>query len=382
MTAAPRLQPARLLPAVLLLAAALLAGCADTDAPVTYLVAEFGDPGARDGFSVEVASHLDTRPTQEMYDRDGIPHPDGYTVHDQLEEWSRQTGRSYATTSYPDTGFGAGYFLTGLDGVNADGTSAYWSLSINGEPSSVGMSQAVLAEGDTVTWTLTTTNGAASSAGTATLQVDPVAPTQADSAVLRGTVAGPTTLQVMRSNAYLDESGRQVIGDAISYTTQVEADGAWEVTVPLDIGGNAFEVFEPDGAYASLTIVRLASATFEAIYTASPDHEATTDTVWYNPLVLSSKPLYAGTDADRAASYSVHDLMVDWTAQTGTPIEYGGPGAFGFSVNRIDGVGQPLDSSLPPYWCYVVNGEAADVGISLQTVRPGDVVTWEYSTCV
>ena len=44
-------------------------------------------------------------------------------------------------------------------------------------------------------------------------------------------------------------------------------------------------------------------------------------------------------------------------------------------------VGQPLTSSAPPYWCYKLNGATADLGISLQTMAPGDVVTWEYAGC-
>jgi plastocyanin len=346
-----------------------LAGCADPAGTLTRMEVHFDGHGA--DFSADVRSHLDDRPLSAQYERDGVPHPDAYTVHDQIEEWSRQTHKTYATTSFPDSGFGAGYFLTGIDGVSADGSSAYWSLSVNGEPSTKGMSEVVVAEGDTVTWTYTTT-GAQSSSGGSTIQLEPLAPTQEDKVMLKGTVDGPAALTVIASR-----SG----GDVIAFQQSVQAEGAWSLTVPLDPGHNDVEVFDADGGYGNLTVVRLVLATFEAVYTASPGHDASSDAVWYDPDALLSAPMYEGTDADRASQFTVHDFMVAWTLLTGTPIEYGGPGAFGFSVNRIDGIGQPLDSSLPPYWCYTINGQSADLGISLQPVTPGDIVTWEYGAC-
>jgi hypothetical protein len=303
---APRAAVVRLVPALLLAAAAVLAGCVEGDdsgssLDATFLEVRFGGHHPQGDVEATIEASLSSRPTADQYRRDGIPHPDGFTAHDQLEAWRLEYGRTYAATSFNGS-FGAGYFLTAIDGVTADGTTAYWALAINGQASDVGMSEAVLAEGDSVTWIYT-----------------PVGELETlDSA------AGPA---------------------------------------------------EPAKA-------TLAEATFNVLFTAQPGHEGTSHKVLFDPARLSSAPMYEGTDTERATTYTVHDLMVDWTAQTGIPVEYSDPGAFGFGVNAIDGVGQPLSSSLPPYWCYTLNGDTADLGISLQTVAPGDVVEWEYSTCV
>lgn len=358
---------ARLLPFVLVIPAFALAGCSGATGAVTHLEVRFSGQGT--DVTYDLRSDLDARPTQAQYDRDGVPHPDAYTAHDQLEDWSRETRKTYATSSFPDTGFGAGYFLTGLDGVNADGASAYWSLSVNGQESSQGMSQARVAEGDTVTWTYTLVDaGARLDPNPLGATVDPPAATQTETATISGSVDQPATISL--------DGGPSI---------EVAA-GRWNLTSPpLAYGPNPTKLRIEDGVHAivrDVVFVRLANATINAVFTASPGREDLGHVVWFDPSRLASAPMYEGTDADRATTYSVHDLMVDWTTQTGTQVTYGGPGAFGFSVDAIDGVGQPLDSSLPPYWCYTLNGESATLGISLQTVAPGDVVVWEYSTCV
>lgn len=353
---------------LLLLPVLALAGCTDDGSVTTRLEIRFG--GEKEDAAYKVRSDLDSRPTAAMYERDGIPHPDAYTVHDQLEDWSRQTRKTYATTSYQDTGFGAGYFLTGLDGVDAEGSSSYWALTVDGQESATGMGEATLSAGSVVVWTLTSIDAAAPADDTDPIGVtiDPVPPTRGETATITGSVNRPATVSIDGGPSIEVEGGR------------------WSLeSSPLPYGQQVVRLRVEDGARSvvrDVLLVRLAMATMEAVFTASPDHEDLRHEVWYDPQRLASASMYEGTDAERATSYSVHDLMVDWTAQTGTAVEYGGPGAFGFSVDAIDGIGQPLDSSLPPYWCYKLNGESATLGISLQTVAPGDVVTWEYSTCV
>jgi hypothetical protein len=105
------------------------------------------------------------------------------------------------------------------------------------------------------------------------------------------------------------------------------------------------------------------------------------DIVWYDPDELASAPLYNGTSATHPPTANVHDLMVAWERQSGKAIDYSAPTSFGFGVDAIDGVGQPLTSSAPPYWCYTLNGQTAELGISAQELAPGDIVTWEYAGC-
>lgn len=349
---------------IVLLGAVAISGCTSGSA-TTHLEVHF--LGKADDVSADVSSDLSSRPTAERYKADRIPHPDGYTAHDQLEDWSKDQGGNYTATAF-NSSFGAGYFLGSIAGVSTDGASAYWSLSVNGLASDVGMSEVVLKDGDVVTWTYTAVPSGGNTTTSDFLRVDPVQPTQADSVTLSGQVERDATVSIRN-------------GPSVQ-----AAKGAWTLKVPLaDYGQTRATLVADDGAATQavdLVLVRLASATFETKYTAYPAHEDGSDTVWFDPSVHASLPMYDGKEAPRTDQYSVHDLMVDWTAQTGTAIEYGYSESFGFSVSKIDGVGQPVDAALPPYWCYKVDGATADFGISLQPLQPGQTVTWEYAGCM
>lgn len=199
------------------------------------------------------------------------------------------------------------------------------------------------------------------------LTVDAPAPTQGDMLMLTGTV---------------DRAARVSVTGAEPVDAQA---GPWMVHVALDFGQTNLTVTADDGtatAQAQVVAVRLASATFEARFTmAVPARDPISDLVWYDPDGLASAPLYPGTPATHPPHANVHDLMVAWERQSGKVIEYSTPTAFGFGVDEIDGVGQPLSSSAPPYWCYKLNGASAELGISAQELSPGDVVTWEYAGC-
>jgi len=380
---------ARLPAALLLLSALSLAGCSTVaHTATTHLALHFAGHGT--DVAADVKSDLATRPTAARYRADNIPHPDGYTAHDQLEDWSTRSGHSYSATPYNGS-FGAGYFLNAIDGARPDGTTAYWSLALNGKDSDTGMSDLVLHDGDQVTWTWTSVAAPASGTATSTapapaphapmrpatppsstgsaaltLVLDPPQPTKDAAIVLTGTVSRDASVAVRGGPS-----------------TQAKA-GAWSLGVPLPYGHSNLTIVADDGADSStltVTAIRLASGTFEAKYTAYPVHPDTSDVVWYDPDNHTSAPMYAGKAAPRDPGFTVHDFMADWSAQTGTAIEYGYSDSFGYSVSKIDGVGQPLTTEAPPYWCYKLDGTSADLGISLEPFQPGQVLTWEYAGC-
>lgn len=197
--------------------------------------------------------------------------------------------------------------------------------------------------------------------------VDPPAPTQGETATLTGSV---------------NHAARVSIDGGPSLDV---AEGRWTLTSPsLAFGHTPAVVRIDDGVHlvaVNVTFVRLAQGTFEATYTAYPMHDDLRTTIWYDPGVLASLPQYAGKGTARADTFSVHDFMTAWTMQTATEITYTYSEAFGFGVSHIDGIGQPVTAGAPPYWCYKVNGESADLGISLQTMTPGDTITWDYGAC-
>ena len=162
----------------------------------------------------------------------------------------------------------------------------------------------------------------------------------------------------------------------------MKSTGAWSFAFPLDFGHSNLTVIADDGqgsVRVDVVAIRLASATMEVVYTAAiPPHAPSTHTVWYDPEAFASAALYEDAGVEHPPIATIHDVMVTWTQQTGIAIEYGGPGSFGFSVNKIDGVGQPLTASAPPYWGYEVNGATAPLGITSMEAHPGDAIQWEY----
>ncbi len=97
---------------------------------------------------------------------------------------------------------------------------------------------------------------------------------------------------------------------------------------------------------------------------------------------IFSAPAYAEQGAQHPGFPIIHDLMAAWETATGNTVEYAWSDSFGaYSVNRINGAGNPVTASLPPWWCYKVNGERVELGISLQPIAPGDVVSWDLGAC-
>ncbi len=199
------------------------------------------------------------------------------------------------------------------------------------------------------------------------LTVSALAPTQNETVTLTGTLNGPAQLSVGGLTAQMTE-------------------GAWSLVVPLTFGHTNLTVVADNGkttASTKVVAVRLASATFAVKYTAAiPPHAASSDTVWYDPDGRASAFMYTANKTEHPPIASVHDVMVSWTQQTGKRIEYSYSTTYqAFSVSAIDGTGQPLTASAPPYWCYKLNGATADLGLTLQPVAPGDAIVWEFAGC-
>ena len=347
------MTPTHRLPALLaaLLAFTALAGCTGDGAASTRLVIDFPEPRA------DVDAQI---PLADVAGQAGTASARG-----QLLAWGAASGTDVRIAQ-----FTFGHCLDAIDGLPtkpgcSPGSEAYWALAVNGQAAASGMDEILLADGDVVTWTYTPIEaGSSSSAAGPVLTVDTPAPTQEDMVMLTGT---------------LDRAARVSVTGAAPVDAEA---GPWMVHVPLEYGHSNLTVIADDGEATStqqVVAIRLAQATMEVVYTAAvPPHAATTHTVWYDPGAFASAALYEEAGAEHPPIANVHDVMVTWTQQTGIAVEYGGPGSFGFGVDKIDGVGQPLTASAPPYWGYEVNGETAPLGITSMEVHPGDVIRWEY----
>jgi hypothetical protein len=349
--------------APLWLAAALVAlalsGCmAGPDATVFL---DFGDHTR--SFVVTLG---DDRPSASYYAAEGLQHPGPYTAFDATVAATRE---GHAVLEVQHSSFG--FYLVRIDGFPNDPSAAYWSLVVNGETSQVGMEQVLLEDGDRIEWVLTPLN---TFRAPTKVELGAVpAETRNKTFLLTGEVDGLATINIVRP-------GGGVMVPAIGLGTP----GTWEVEVPLEPGHNPMLVLVDDGldtqAFA-FNVTRLVPATVEVRYNVYSDQADSVDEVWYDPSAPAAVPMYAEAGAEHTGSPVVHDLVVAWELQTGNAVTYGHHPSFGFSVERINGAGNPLTSSLPPWWCYQVDGQSAAQGISLQPLVPGMTVTWDLGTC-
>lgn len=155
-------------------------------------------------------------------------------------------------------------------------------------------------------------------------------------------------------------------------------------SLPLDYGQASFEatITTSEGtATDARMLVRLAATTFIVDYCHyHPDKPAgkrDNVTVWIDIDARPSLAFYV--DRPRPDTFTAHDQLETWRNDTGIAVEYSYFDDFGYAVDSIDGVGNSVSSSAPPYWLYRVNGEDAQEGISTQPVVPGDVVEWRAS---
>lgn len=343
----------------LLMLTALAAGCFDGEKVVESTISfHFG--GRHADITATVESDLMKRPTKDAYEAAGIEHSDFYNLHDQLDDWSRQSGKSYDAEGF-NSAFGSGFFLTTVDGVTAGGSDAYWALEVNDIAVSKGMSDIRLHAGDHVDWlyTVIESDGGASELG---LQVDAIDPSPEATARLSGSVGVPAKVSV--------EARRD--GERI-FAQSIDADGLWTLDVQgIPFGRSLVVVTADDGATtqrADLMLVRLAPATVAAEFTSAvPQRPAVNDTIWVDVDAFLSAPQYVGQPIEHPPFANVHDVMETWNATR--PIAFSFHPSFGAGVESIDGHGALSD------WCYDVNGDSAPLGITGMEFHPGDVIEW------
>jgi len=144
--------PMRLLALVLFLVP--LSGCVDPPAEASLTIDFNGQGHDPDTWTLTVGFDPSHRPALLEYDGRDVEHPDHYTVHDLMVQWSEDEGVP-VQTGYFD---GIGFSLDAIDGVAgdfSDGACWFWSLSIDGEASEVGMGEVEVRDGTAVAWTYT-----------------------------------------------------------------------------------------------------------------------------------------------------------------------------------------------------------------------------------
>ena len=194
---------------------------------------------------------------------------------------------------------------------------------------------------------------------------DPLPDPAPERLVLTGTVTSGAVVSI----AVLD-------GDVVVAGGDATIDGdAWSFEIDVPVGQSIVEATADDGvgtASANVTLRRLAKMAFEANFRGDiPARADRADAVMVDSDDFSSLPMYEGCAVGHPGHFTVHDALVQWSAATDVTISYGACGPFGHGVDAIDGYENPGD------WCYLIDGEAAEFGISTQAVAPGQTVTWD-----
>lgn len=167
-------------------------------------------------------------------------------------------------------------------------------------------------------------------------------------------------------------------------TTQQDVEQFWNVTIDLAPGQTLLNVTVDNGQdsrTAQHTVVREVAGTVNMVYNGYPGASDSTDEIWINPDAHASAGHYEAEGAQHPGFANVHDLLVAWESQTGGTIDYGWSESFGFSVSQINGAGNPVTASAPPWWCYEIEGRDSILGITLEPFEPGMVMTWDLGTC-
>lgn len=99
--------------------------------------------------------------------------------------------------------------------------------------------------------------------------------------------------------------------------------------------------------------------------------------VWIDMDSRPSRKEYEAASAKRPDRFNAHDQIRQWSTETRTPIVVAYHASLeGFSLDKVDGVGNPVTAAAPPYWLLYKNGEESPVGMTLLPVRGGDRIAW------
>lgn len=233
-------------------------------------------------------------------------------------------------------------------------------------------------DGQTPTTSPSTTSTTSAPAPSAPhLAVNPIVASTDATLTLTGAVSPAATVRVSALR-----------NDGTTQLYSVEADGAWSLEIPLtDFGHTNLTIEAGDvGALATEKVVaiRLATATMKARFNNYPERTDYTTPITWDPDGRASAPMYDGRSLAHPDFATVHDAMVEWSAQDGPVIvyAYSDGSVKGYSVVQMDGVGTPVEGgTLTSTWCYrhydAAGTEYSGVlGLSIQPMTPGDTVDW------
>lgn len=183
---------------------------------------------------------------------------------------------------------------------------------------------------------------------------------QGESATLTGTVDRLVTLTVAHADG----------------TDSFEANGTWNHTYKPSFGHDDVVITADDGTSTTNTTVQVRrnmQVTVEVDYDPASGREDTSHTLWWDFGGLRSlhdDPTYEDCDQPHPGQPNAHDALLDFEDASGTDLGFTPCGQFGVGIDSVDGY------TSASYWCWLVNGETAELGISLLELEDGDVFTF------
>lgn len=269
----------------------------------------------------------DERPADEAYEDTNASRPDAYTVHDLLVEAQEETNTSLEL-AHED---GLGYHVSSVEGVPEGGSSQAWTLFVDDERETAGVNTLTVEENATYEWRLedrgTDQAGSTDEERQATGDTD-----EGSSASSEDDGSGDGGTNGTRSDTQ----------DTGSSTTQ-------EATMIVDYNGFRDE-----------------------------DPQRTEHRVSYDPDARPTMPLYEDADTSRPDAYILHDLVSDWSNQTGTDHIAREDGSSGFRLNTVDGVTAHSTQGGSWRWTLAVDGEAETASLNSVRVQPGSTYEWTF----
>ncbi len=168
-----------------------------------------------------------------------------------------------------------------------------------------------------------------------------------------------------------------ILGDATITVAGIDAtvsNGTWSVQVPVPFGHTTLDVLVDDGLElqnATVLVKRHMELTVRIDHDPAQGKQDREDTIYWDYGGLRSMhedASYEGCAQPHPERPNAHDALLDYSDITGVPITYTDCGSFGVSVDDVDSIDYG-----PLGWCFTVNGEAAEFGISLLELQDGDV---------
>lgn len=125
-----------------------------------------------------------------------------------------------------------------------------------------------------------------------------------------------------------------------------------------------------------------AAGTLHAILTVDHgdlrDDEPVQTVVTFDPASRPAMHLYNDTGTPRSDAYTVHDLLVDWSTESGVPITVEHHAALGYSVTSIDGVTAHSTQGGRWHWALFVDDGRNTEGIGSIPVEEEAEYEWRF----